>query len=39
MFDLVMDIFLVVGALTPLAAYEQWREFVHSRPKPGKQRK
>jgi hypothetical protein len=31
MFELVMDIFLVVGALTPLAAYEQWREFTHSR--------
>lgn len=31
MFDLVVDIFLVVGALTPIAAYEQWREFMHSR--------
>jgi hypothetical protein len=39
MFDLVVDIFLVVGALTPLAAYEQWREFVHSRPKARRQRK
>ena len=35
MFDLVMDIFLVVGVLTPLAAYEQWREFAHSRAKQG----
>lgn len=34
MFDLVVDIFLVVGVLTPLAAYEQWREFVQSRAKP-----
>jgi hypothetical protein len=33
MFDLVVDIFLVVGALTPLAAYEQWREFMQSRSK------
>jgi hypothetical protein len=32
MFDLVVDIFMVVGALTPLAAFEQWREFVNSRP-------
>lgn len=31
MFDLVVDIFMVVGALTPLAAFEQWREFVNSR--------
>ena len=31
MFDLVFDIFMVVGALTPLAAIEQWREFVNSR--------
>ena len=38
MFDLVVDIFLVVGALTPLAAYEQWREFSHSRMKPAPRR-
>jgi|GEM_PF-2419089 len=36
MFDLVVDIFLVVGALTPLAAYEQWREFMHSRSLPAR---
>ncbi len=28
---MLVDIFLVVGALTPLAAYEQWREFVQSK--------
>lgn len=31
MFDMVIDIFLVVGVLTPLAAYEHWREFAKSR--------
>ena len=31
MFEMVVDIFLVVGILTPLAAYEQWREFVGAR--------
>jgi hypothetical protein len=31
MLDLVVDIFMVVGALTPLAAFEQWREFMNSR--------
>ena len=31
MFEMVVDIFLVVGVLTPLAAYEQWREFSGSR--------
>ncbi len=36
MFDLVVDIFMVVGALTPLAAFEQWREFVNSRPSAGR---
>ena len=36
MFDLVVDIFMVVGALTPLAAFEQWREFVNSRPNPSR---
>jgi hypothetical protein len=36
MFDLVVDIFMVVGALTPLAAFEQWREFVNSRPNSGR---
>ncbi len=39
MFDLVVDIFIVVGALTPLAAFEQWREFVHSRSAAGDPRK
>ena len=38
MFDLVVDIFLVVGALTPLAAFEQWREFAHARTKPSPRR-
>ena len=33
MFELVVDIFLIVGVLTPLAAYERWREFSHSRGK------
>jgi hypothetical protein len=32
MFDLVVNIFMIVGALTPLAAFEQWGEFVNSRP-------
>lgn len=36
MFDLVVDIFLVVGALTPLAAYEQWREYSRSKVKNSK---
>ncbi len=36
MFDLVVDIFMVVGALTPLAVFEQWREFVNSRPDSGR---
>lgn len=31
MFEMVVDIFLVVGILTPLAAYEQWQEFVGAR--------
>lgn len=31
MFEMVVDIFLVVGILTPLAAYEQWSEFVGAR--------
>ena len=31
MFDMVIDIFLVVGVLTPLAAYEHWREFTRSK--------
>ena len=35
MFDLVVDIFMVVGVLTPMAAFEQWREFVRSRSNPG----
>ena len=39
MFDLVVDIFMVVGALTPLAAYEQWREFVNSRSHAARQAK
>ena len=36
MFDLVVDIFMVVGALTPLAAFVQWREFVNSRSNVGR---
>lgn len=39
MFDLVVDIFLVVGVLTPLAAYEQWREFSFNRWKTGPRQK
>jgi hypothetical protein len=39
MFDLVVDIFMVVGALTPLAAYEQWREFRNARVHAGREPK
>ncbi len=35
MFDMVIDIFLVVGVLTPLAAYEHWREFMRGKVKSG----
>jgi hypothetical protein len=29
--DLVVDIFMVVGVLTPFAVFEQWRELSSSR--------
>ncbi len=33
MVDLMVDILMVVGALTPLAALEQWRESRNARVK------
>lgn len=33
LFNLVLDVFLIVAALAPLAAFEQWREYSMSRNK------